>query len=278
LATAVLPASALAQAAAPPSTDTPSAPSTTPAQTSTGLGSFSGTAQAAPGPETVSGPVTLSTQSSTLLGRVLSVSGTASRADARGSVALQVITPTNDSWSTATTTTVNSHGGFVARWRASVLGVVGVRAIVTPRASSARSTRTRRQSRPAASQAAAVTVYSPALATIYGPGFYGQTTACGQVLTTSTLGVANRTLPCGTLVRFYYGGQLLDVPVIDRGPFANGATWDLTTAAASKLGVPGSEQVGTVVDGLMPVTASLGDPPGASPLTSVVAGGATAVP
>lgn len=36
----------------------------------------------------------------------------------------------------------------------------------------------------------------------YGSGFYGQRTACGQTLTKTLVGVANRTLPCGTLVMF----------------------------------------------------------------------------
>ena len=44
----------------------------------------------------------------------------------------------------------------------------------------------------------------------------------------TTLGVANRTLPCGTPVAIYYDGRTIIVPVIDRGPYANGADWDLT--------------------------------------------------
>src|SRR5947208_2000480 len=58
-----------------------------------------------------------------------------------------------------------------------------------------------------------------ALATWFGPGFYGQRTACGQTLTPAVVGVANRTLPCGTLVRFGYKGRTATVPVIDRGPY-----------------------------------------------------------
>src|SRR6478672_9025892 len=69
-----------------------------------------------------------------------------------------------------------------------------------------------------------------ALATWFGPGFYGQTTACGQTLTPAVVGVANRTLPCGTLVKFSYRGHGIVAPVIDRGPYAsNGAQWDLTS-------------------------------------------------
>jgi len=73
-------------------------------------------------------------------------------------------------------------------------------------------------------------------ATWYGPGFYGKRTACGLRLGRSTLGVANRTLPCGTRVTFYYGGHFATVAVIDRGPYRRGVAWDLTAAAARQLG------------------------------------------
>src|SRR6476660_985707 len=69
-------------------------------------------------------------------------------------------------------------------------------------------------------------------ATWYGPGFYGNDTACGKVLRTTTIGVANRTLPCGTRVTFSYHGRYLVAPVIDRGPYRKGYDWDLTSAAA----------------------------------------------
>ena len=36
----------------------------------------------------------------------------------------------------------------------------------------------------------------------YGPGMYGSRTACGVTLTKSVMGVASRTLPCGTKVTF----------------------------------------------------------------------------
>ena len=73
-------------------------------------------------------------------------------------------------------------------------------------------------------------------ATWYGPGFYGKRTACGVVLRPGTLGVAHRTLPCGTRVTFYHAGHFLTLAVIDRGPFRRGVEWDLTAGAASRLG------------------------------------------
>src|SRR5206468_12183409 len=39
-------------------------------------------------------------------------------------------------------------------------------------------------------------------ATWYGPGLYGRRTACGERLGPGTLGVAHRSLPCGTPVTF----------------------------------------------------------------------------
>src|SRR5438105_2742309 len=81
------------------------------------------------------------------------------------------------------------------------------------------------------------------LATWFGPGFYGQRTACGQVLTPAVVGVAHRSLPCGTLVKMSYHGRQLIVPVIDRGPYAhNGAAWDLTGGAGC-TGAPCSRSV-----------------------------------
>jgi hypothetical protein len=36
----------------------------------------------------------------------------------------------------------------------------------------------------------------------YGPGFYGKRTACGHAMTEGLVGVAHRTLPCGTKITF----------------------------------------------------------------------------
>lgn len=88
-----------------------------------------------------------------------------------------------------------------------------------------------------------VHVYRSSHASWYGPGFYGNTTACGQTLHRDTLGVAHKQLPCGTKVRFYYQGQTLKVPVIDRGPFIAGREWDLTEAAKDKLNFEGTDDI-----------------------------------
>lgn len=72
-------------------------------------------------------------------------------------------------------------------------------------------------------------------ATWYGPGFFGNTTACGQRFTRRTKGVAHKTLPCGSRVVIRYKGRYVRTRVIDRGPFANGAKWDLAQATAEQL-------------------------------------------
>ena len=49
-------------------------------------------------------------------------------------------------------------------------------------------------------------------ATWYGPGLYGNQTACGQTLRPDTIGVAHRNLPCGTTVKFVYHGHAAGHP------------------------------------------------------------------
>lgn len=81
-------------------------------------------------------------------------------------------------------------------------------------------------------------VFSPfrsAGASWYGPGLYGNKTACGQTLRATTIGVAHRNLPCGTMVKFVFEGNAVIAPVIDRGPFVKGRAWDLTAAASEAL-------------------------------------------
>lgn len=101
----------------------------------------------------------------------------------------------------------------------------------------------------AAPASGSLSVYRRQKATWYGPGFYGSRTACGQKLTRSMLGVAHRTLPCGTQVEFFLRGKRITVPVIDRGPFVRGVVWDLTVAAMKELGSTSTEYVGALALG-----------------------------
>src|SRR5439155_13083352 len=82
-----------------------------------------------------------------------------------------------------------------------------------------------------------------AVATWYGPGFYGKRTACGERLHRDTIGVAHRHLPCGTRVTLKYGGRYVRARVIDRGPYTRGIRWDLTGATAKKLHLTTTDKI-----------------------------------
>jgi rare lipoprotein A len=173
-----------------------------------------------------------------LLGRATRVRGTVSPRHRGRVVRIQRFDETAQRWRSEARTTVARDGTFTARWRPRALGPLRVRALIQRR-SSARVT--------AALPEAAVTVFKPAMATWYGPGLYGNTTACGQELTRDVLGVAHKTLPCGTPVEISYRGASIVVPVIDRGPFVRGMTWDLTEATANALGFSETARVGALV-------------------------------
>lgn len=131
-------------------------------------------------------------------------------------------------WRNVARARVTSTDRFRVAWTADRIGRVSLRAIVAGRRRAAVSS--------SASPIARVMIYQPAMATYYGPGFFGQQTACGQVLTPDMHGVAHKRLPCGTLIAVTYDGRQTVVPVIDRGPFHTGFSWDLTQATAEALG------------------------------------------
>ena len=78
-------------------------------------------------------------------------------------------------------------------------------------------------------------VYRVAHASWYGPGLYGNHLGCGGRLYYGTIGVANKTLPCGTPLTLRHAGRTLRVRVIDRGPYVAGREFDLTAATAQRL-------------------------------------------
>jgi peptidoglycan lytic transglycosylase len=82
-----------------------------------------------------------------------------------------------------------------------------------------------------------VRAYRPTVASWYS--LYGSALACGGTLGYEQLGVANKTLPCGTKVTLRYRGRVVTVRVIDRGPYVAGREWDLTGATARRLGFEG---------------------------------------
>ena len=73
----------------------------------------------------------------------------------------------------------------------------------------------------------------------YGPGFYGKRTACG-VNADPQHDRPRRTARCAaasTRRGLLRGHARSSVPVIDRGPYANDADWDLTMATGRALGI-----------------------------------------
>lgn len=85
--------------------------------------------------------------------------------------------------------------------------------------------------------------WSSVLASWYGADFYGHQTGCGQTYNATIMGVANKTLACGTLVTIRYGGRQVTVPVIDRGPYSGDRVFDLSNAVRLALGFDGVQTV-----------------------------------
>jgi rare lipoprotein A len=173
--------------------------------------------------------------SGALRGRAQAVSGVLDGVPAGRLVEIQ-LGAGDAQWVTVARTQTTGTGTFAATWRAERTGRFTLRALVS-RGSRAGASRT--------ALTAPVTVYDAAVATLFGPGLFGRRTACGTRLGPETVGLAHRTLPCGTRVEVYFGGRRVVTAVIDRGPFVAGVTWDLTSATAARLGFPGRGYVGT---------------------------------
>jgi rare lipoprotein A len=86
------------------------------------------------------------------------------------------------------------------------------------------------------------------LASWYGAEFAGLPTASGEVFEPSRVSAAHRALPLGTVVDVTNekNGRTVRVRINDRGPFVAGRIVDLSRAAA--------EEIGSVADGVVPVT------------------------
>src|SRR5215218_3608861 len=142
------------------------------------------------------GSFSLATRSDALLGKVARFRGTVPTGEAGRTLTVERFEPLTAQWLPTAVTTVAGDGTFLARWRTDHVGRFRIRARVEgpqdggdggAQASSA-------------SPELALTVYKPATATWYGPRFYGHKTACGLKMTRTLLGVAHKTLPCGTQV------------------------------------------------------------------------------
>jgi rare lipoprotein A len=181
-----------------------------------------------------------------LLNRTLSIRGQVATGDAGRSVQVERQLP-DGTWQPIATTLVAADGTFRAAWRTDSLGRVALRAL-GDRGDTATAS--------ASPLTAQTTVFTGSVASWYGPGFWGKRTACGIRLRKATVGVAHKTLPCGTQVEVYYRGKVATVPVIDRGPFKKGRDWDLTQAAAEQLGVKATVRVGVLTPPGVPLRAT----------------------
>lgn len=77
------------------------------------------------------------------------------------------------------------------------------------------------------------------LASWYGPGFEGQTTASGDIFHAGGMTAASLDLPLGTWLRVSWQGRSVVVLVNDRGPYIDGRVLDLSRGAAEVLGFTG---------------------------------------
>ena len=184
---------------------------------------------------TTGGGIMLRTRASAVLRRSLSFTGTAPAGktieiDRSGH-------ETNWQWTPTAHTIVAPDGSFTATWNTNHIGRFAIRAVITSADSASSASVT---------PSLTTTVYRPSQASWFGPGMYGKQTACGTKLTKRTIGVANKTLPCGMRVAIYFHGRTLTVPVIDHGPYVAGRDWDLTAATAQALGIDGVATIDAV--------------------------------
>lgn len=166
-------------------------------------------------------------------GSAIRVSGrTTGTGRGKAHVRLAVRAAGSSKWRTVASTNVKSGKRFKLNWRGGNPGRYMTRVSV------------RKFGRTAADRTGRAYVFRRSYASYYGPGLYGGGLACGGRLSPGTIGVAHKTLPCGTRVTFTLGnGRVVTARVIDRGPYVGGRDWDLTAGLRNKLGFG---DVGTV--------------------------------
>ena len=187
-----------------------------------------------PAPKPVATPIATKASSSltvrsvrrtVMAGKAIVVRGALRPAGVGRAVSLQLARG-RGGWKTVDHDRTDRHGRYVLVWRAARTGSKRVRVHFggTRELSSARHL------------AGTAHIYRRALASWYGPGLYGGHLACGGTLTPGTLGVANKSLPCGTKVTLHFRGRTVRVPVVDRGPYVGAREFDLTAATKARLG------------------------------------------
>jgi hypothetical protein len=189
-----------------------------------------------------------------LVGKPTTITGKLAAA-AGGNVRVERQDPATGEWEPVGRGQADATGAFSVAWTPDANGRWPLRAV--PDATTATAA-----TAPDAPTGVA-TIYKPTRATWYG--LFGHRTACGVKLTRTTMGVAHKTLPCGTMVSVYLDGRSIEVPVIDRGPYAKGVALDLTWAAAQALGMEGTDHVGwTPLDLPSSPSGDDGNPPAAA--------------
>ena len=88
----------------------------------------------------------------------------------------------------------------------------------------------------------------PSLASWYGPGFHGRTTANGETYNQYAVSVAHKSLPFNTMVRIcnINNNKCVNARVNDRGPYIGQREFDLSYEAA--------RQISMIESGVVPIT------------------------
>jgi hypothetical protein len=94
--------------------------------------------------------------------------------------------------------------------------------------------------RPAASD---ISGWYTALAAVRTRPLAGHASGCGTLLDPRTLGVDHPVLPCGAKIFLRYGKKTVLTTVVDRGPLAPGAEFEVTPALADVLGLSGVQSI-----------------------------------
>jgi hypothetical protein len=165
-----------------------------------------------------------STRLNVRVGRVALVSGRLRPAGARRTVTLE--RRSGRAWRTIATARTSSTGRFSLRVRRRTTDTATVRIRFAGD----------RTARPAQRRVGRLNVYRPALASWYGPGLFGNALGCGGTLHPGTVGVAHKSLPCGTRITLRKGSRIVRTRVIDRGPYVGAREFDLTQATKQRLG------------------------------------------
>jgi hypothetical protein len=182
-----------------------------------------------------------------MVGHVAKIRGTLASA-AGGPVRVERQDPATGDWEAIASGRADDTGAFSVSWKPDANGRWPLRAVPDTAATIASTAAS------ADTSTGIATIYRPTRATWYG--MFGRTTACGVRLTRTTMGVAHKTLPCGTMVAVSLDGRTIEVPVIDRGPYAKGVALDLTWAAAQAIGMEGTDHVGWTRVDAPPVVAA----------------------